>query len=87
MTLLHFRDPCGHCATPHDDVPPGPCQGDPTKAVPMAWRSLGVRWDHVEHFLIKLSNGEFEDRWEHITFDLPYTYLRDARYDRALKRS
>lgn len=53
----------------------------------MAWKSLGVRWDNVEHYLIQMSNGLFEDRWEHVSLNLPYTYLRDARYNAALKRS
>lgn len=53
----------------------------------MAWRSLGVRWDEVEHFLILMSSGEIVDRWEHIEMSLPYTYLRDARYDAALRRT
>ena len=85
--LLHFGDPCVHCATPHDDVAPGPCQGDPSKAVAMTWRSLGVRWDNVEHYLIRMSNDVVIDRWEHIDMGLPYGYLRNARYDAALTRS
>lgn len=86
MTLLHYGDPCVHCAIPHDEVPVGPCQGDPAKAVPMAYRSLGVRWDNVEHFLIQMSNGEFTDRYEHISFSLPWTYLKNARSDQTLRR-
>lgn len=84
-TLRHFGDPCVHCSIAHDDVPVGPCQGDPDKAVPMVYRRLGVRWDGVEHFLIQMSNGEFVDRWEHIEMALPWTYLRDVRYDRTLR--
>lgn len=67
MTFLHFEDPCVHCGLAHDKVAPGPCQGDPAKAVPMAYRSLGVRWDHVEHFRILFSDGRIEDRWAHIS--------------------
>jgi hypothetical protein len=52
----------------------------------MAWRSLGVRWDKVEHFLIRMSSGEIIDRWEHIEMNLPYSYLCDARYDQKLTR-
>ena len=84
-TLKHYGDPCVHCGIAHDDVPPGPCQGDKSKAVPMAWRGLGVRWDNVEHFLIQYSDGHFEDRWEHTSFHLPYTYLKNARYEHGLQ--
>lgn len=82
--LHHYGDPCVHCAIPHDDVPPGPCEGDPSKAVPMAWRSLGVRYDNVEHFLIQMSNGEFTHRWSHINNALPWNYLKNARFDSTL---
>lgn len=86
MTLHHYGNPCVHCSTPHDEVLPGPCAGDPAKAVPMAYRSLGVRWDNVEHFLIQMSNGEFVDRHEHIEMNLPYTYLSRARFEPNLCR-
>lgn len=52
----------------------------------MRYRSLGVRWDNVEHFLIQMSNGDFVDRWEHIEFALPWNYLKDARQDTNLRR-
>jgi hypothetical protein len=85
--LKHFRDPCVHCATPHDDVPSGPCQGDPTKAVPIRWRPLGVRWDGVERFLIQLSNGKFEERYEHGSMaQLVMDYLGTAPLDDTLRR-
>jgi hypothetical protein len=86
MDLHHYGDPCVHCGLPHDEIQPGPCQGDPAKAVPMVWRSLSVRWDHVEHFLIQMSDGSFTDRWEHIDMSLPWTYLKDARNDQMLRR-
>ena len=85
--MKHFGDPCVHCATPHDDVPPGPCLGDPAKAKPIRYRSLEVRWDNVEHFLIEMSSGVFEDRHEHTEMQLPYTYLKDATYTADLKRA
>lgn len=86
MTFLHYGDPCLHCAISHDEVQPGPCQGDAAKAVPMVYRSLGVRWDSVEHFLIQMSSGQYIDRWEHIEMGLPWTYLRNARQDQTLRR-
>jgi len=85
-TLRHFRDPCVHCGTPHDEVAPGPCPGDPAKAVPMRWRSLGVRWDNVEHFLIQMSDGSFTERHSHISNALPWNWLKDARHDETLRR-
>lgn len=85
--LLHFRDPCVHCGTPHDEVQPGPCLGDPTKAVPMRWRSLGVRWDGVEHFLIQMSDGTFTERWEYVAHHIAYFgYLAGVRFDHTLQR-
>jgi hypothetical protein len=87
MSLHHFGDPCVHCGIAHDDVPSGPCEGDSSKAVPMAYRRLGVRWDHVERFLIQMSSGEFIDRYEHVEMGLPFGYLKDVRYDKNLQRS
>lgn len=84
--MTHFGDPCIHCGIPHDDVPRGSCQGDPAKAKPIRYRSLGVRWDHVEHFLILMSSGEIVDRWEHIDMSLPYAYLKDVPQDTTLRR-
>lgn len=85
-TMTHFGDPCIHCHIAHDDVAPGPCTGDRSKAIPIAYRSLGVRWDNVEHFLIQMSDGTVTDRWEHIYLATPWTYLKDARYDDKLRR-
>lgn len=53
---------------------------------PVAWRSLGVRWDHVEHFLIKYDDGEIEDYHQHISFHTPYGYLKDVPMDPTLTR-
>jgi len=77
--LLHFEDPCVHCGIAHDDVLPGNCTGDPAKAVPMAYRSMGVRWDHIEHFLVKYSDGHVEHIWSHIS-ELAASY-HFGRYD------
>ena len=84
--LHHYGDPCVHCGIAHDDIPPGPCLGDAGKAVPMVFRSYGTRWDGVEHFLIQYSDGHFEERWEHISALLPYTFLRNARLNQTLQR-
>lgn len=61
--------------------------------VVIRWRSLGVRRDGVEHFLLLWSNGKFEDRWAHISENLPYwQFKRDAGfghpppYDPELRR-
>ena len=86
MPLYHFRSPCVHCELLMEDVAIGPCRGDPLLAVPMAWVSLGVRWDGVEHFKIQMSNGDMLHRWEHIDMGLAYGYLMDARYDERLRR-
>ena len=79
----HYGDPCIHCATPHDNVPVGPCRGDPSKAVPIAYCSLGVRWDKVEHLRVRMSDGRVEDIWEHIDLMM---HWKLGRYDETLKR-
>jgi hypothetical protein len=81
--MTHFGDPCIHCGIAHDAIPIGPCQGDPSKAKPIAYRSRGVRWDNVEHLLIRLSDGRIEQVWEHI--DMPMPRLKGLRYDENIK--
>ena len=85
--MHHYGDPCIHCNTPHDDVSPGACTGDPAKAVPIAWRSMGVRYDGVEKFLIQLSNGEQDFFHAHHTAGVGYPggYLHGVRYDQHLR--
>jgi hypothetical protein len=89
--MNHFGDPCIHCNTLHDDVPVGPCQGDPAKAKPIAYASLGVRWDKVEHFRIRFSDGHIEERHAHISEHAPYWHFghspdltQPPRYDATL---
>lgn len=89
--MTHFGDPCIHCGLPHDDVPVGVCQGDASKAKPIAYRSLGVRWDHVEHFRIRWSDGRVTELWEHIDMSGPYYHfghsdrlVHPPRYDENL---
>ncbi len=74
-TLYHFGDPCVHCGIPHDDVPIGPCQGDPAKAVPIAYRSMGVRPDGIERFLIRFSDERVEERHFHVSEQAPYWHF------------
>jgi hypothetical protein len=74
-TLYHFGDPCVHCSIPHDEVPAGPCQGDPAKAVPIAYRSMGVRADGIERFLIRFSDDHVEQRDFPISQQAPYWHF------------
>ena len=74
-TLYHFGDPCVHCGSPHDEVPVGPCQGDPAKAVPIAYRSMGVRRNQIERFLIRLSDGRVEQRDFPVSQEAPYWHF------------
>jgi len=90
--MHHFQDPCRHCGTPLDDVAVGPCPGDPMKAVPLAYASLGVRWDGVEHFRIRFSDGRVEERYSHISFHAPYYHfghsdelIQPPRFDPKLR--
>jgi hypothetical protein len=89
--MHHFGDPCIHCGTPHDNVPVGPCQGNPKKAKPIAYRSLSVRWDKVEHFRIRWSDGRVTESWNHISESAPYFHfghsdrlVQPPRYDERL---
>ncbi len=88
----HFGDPCIHCAIPHDDLPVGDCQGDPAKAKPLAYCSMGVRWDGVQHYRVRFSDGRVEDRHRHISEHAPYYHfgysddlIDPPRYDRSLE--
>lgn len=86
----HFGDPCIHCDIGHDDVSAGSCTGPTDKAIPIRYRSLGVRWDNVEHFLVLMSNGDFLDRWYHIS-EHAFTFRsygpNRPEYDAELRRS
>ena len=62
----HYGDPCIHCGIPHDDVPAGPCQGGSGRAIPLACRYLGTRWDGIRHFWVRLSDGTVRDVWNSI---------------------
>lgn len=88
----HFGDPCIHCNTPHDDFEPGPCQGDLSKAVPIAYASLGVRWDGVEGYRVRFSDNHVEELWRHVSYHSPYYHFghssdlkQPPRYDPRLK--
>lgn len=88
----HFGDPCIHCGVAHDDVAPGPCTGDAAKAIPIAYRSLGVRPDGVEHFLYRLSTGEVRQQYSHISEHAPYYHfgrsdelISPPRYDANIR--
>ena len=76
MAVKHFGDPCIHCGIPHDDVPPGPCLGDPSKAIVIGHRSLGVvRPDGVEHYIYLTSDGVKHESWAHVGYHAPYYHF------------
>jgi hypothetical protein len=61
----------------------------PTTAI--AYRSLGVRWDGYEHFLVRMSTGEVVERWCHTSTCAPYRHFQmlgdiqqPPRYDEKL---
>lgn len=45
-TQTHFGDPCIHCGTPHDDVEPGACKGDPQNAKPLVYCVARQAWNN-----------------------------------------
>lgn len=74
--MHHFQDPCRHCGTPLDKMEFGPCKGDPAKAVPLAYAVIPERrFDGVEHYRVRFSDGRVVDRWEHVSFHAPYYHF------------
>lgn len=71
----HFGDPCIHCATPHDEVQPGACPGDPSKAKVIGYASLGVRPDGVERYRYRLSTNEVCEVHSHVSNHAPYYHF------------
>lgn len=82
--MHHFRDPCIHCGIGHDDVPPGPCLGDPKKAVVVAycvdrqaWQNPGSGADTV---LCAMSDGSILTEARHPAEHWPWLgRFKDAR--------
>lgn len=72
----HFRDPCIHCGLAMENFEVGACKGDAKKAVAIGYKSLGVRWDGYEHFLVRLSTNEVVERWCHPSEHAPYRHFR-----------
>jgi hypothetical protein len=91
--LTHFGDPCIHCGTPHDEVAPGPCPGDPSRAIVIGYCSLGVRWDGVEHYRWRTSDNAVHEAHSHVSNHLPYCHFgrrefgNPPPYDERLKRA
>lgn len=90
--MTHFGDPCLHCGTPLDDVKPGSCEGDRSKAIVIGYCSLGVRWDGVEHFRFRTSDNDVHEVHRHISEHAPYYHFgrrqelsSPPRYDERLK--
>lgn len=80
----HYGDPCIHCATPHDDVPVGPCKGDANKARVIAycvdrqaWQNPGSGCDNI---LCLMSTGEITIDTRHPMENWPWSdWYKDAR--------
>lgn len=71
----HFGDPCIHCGTPLDDVAPGPCQGDPSKAKVIGYVGLGVRCDGVERYRYRTSDNAVHELHSHVSNHAPYYHF------------
>jgi hypothetical protein len=90
--MHHFRDPCIHCGAAQSDVAVGLCPGDPAKAIPIAYAIIETRWDGVEHYRIRFSDGRTEEVHAHVSSHLPYYHfghsdelIQPPRYDQKLK--
>jgi hypothetical protein len=89
--MHHFKDPCIHCGTRMEDMDPGPCKGDAEKVIPIAFRSVEVRPDGVEHYRVLMSDGEIKEMHSHISNHLPYYHfgysenlIQPPRYHQSL---
>jgi hypothetical protein len=89
----HFGDPCIHCGTPPDELKPGACEGTGA-AIPIAYAGLGVRWDGVEHYRVRYSDGSVSDIHRHVSEHAPYYHfgtsaslIQPPRYDEKLRRT
>lgn len=85
----HFGDPCINCKTPHDEVVAGACPG-PVSVI--GYCGLGVRWDGVERYRYRLSDGTVHDLHSHVSNRAPYYHfgrspllVQPPPYDAALK--
>jgi hypothetical protein len=66
--LRHYGDPCVHCGLAHDGVPPGPCNGDPEKAVPVAYAVVRQAWQHIggaDTIRLAMSDGTIREECRH----------------------
>ena len=87
----HFGDPCIHCGIAFSNHEPGPCKGE-GKSVPIGYAVVKTRWDGVEHYRVRFSDGHIEDRYEHVSSNAPYYHFgysealkHPPRYDERLK--
>lgn len=92
--MKHFGDPCIHCGVSHEEMQPGPCIGDPSKVIPIAYRKIETRWDGIEHYLVLFSDNHTEHRYGHVSERLPYFHfgysddlLMPPRYHDTLKET
>lgn len=76
--MHHYGDPCIHCSTPHDEVPVGPCKGDPAKAIILAYCVARQAWQNpgsgAETIRCMMSDGSIRDehwRPEYWWWNLP----------------
>ena len=60
-------------------------------AYPIAYKSLGVRWDKVESFRVKYSDGQVKEISAHVSEHMPYwhfghsdTMAQPPTYDETL---
>lgn len=65
----HFNDPCIHCNIAHDDMTVGPCKGDPSKAIVLAYCVDRQAWENpgsgADTILCLMSTGEINQDWWH----------------------
>jgi hypothetical protein len=82
--MTHFGDPCIHCGIPHDEVPVGHCVGDPSKAIPIAFKYKEIRpRAAVRHITVLMSTGEKRDTYYIQGYEEP-PYSKGLRHDDTL---
>lgn len=76
--MTHYGDPCIHCNMPHDEVLLGPCTGDRQRAKALDVCFISRRWDNVECWRFRYTDGSIHEEWYHID-EVPDLWINRLR--------
>lgn len=90
--FAHFGDPCMFCGVGHDDLAPGPCPKNDGKVRVAHYAVVDRRWDGVERYRYRTTDGKVHEVSAHISFKLPYwhfgycdDFVNPPKWDEGLK--